>query len=64
MAGLYAARRRIIPTLPWRTFAPPLTLEAATQTFVNHYNNHRGYKHPGSVTPDDACFGLALAILK
>ena len=41
----------------------PGALEAATGDFIDHHNNHRCHESIGNVTPDDACFGRADAII-
>ena len=42
----------------------PGALEAAIETFVDHYNHRRVHESLGNVTPADAYFGRAPAILK
>ncbi len=42
----------------------PGALEAAIETFVDHYNHCRVHESLGNVTPADAYFGRAPAILK
>ena len=39
-------------------------LEAQIGAFIDHYNNHRYHESLGNVTPADAYFGRAQAILK
>ena len=56
MAWFYAAE--------WPTFAPPLTLEAQIEAFVEYYNHQRYHESLGNVTPADAYFGRAPAIIK
>ena len=38
-------------------------LEAAIGDFIDHYNNHRCHESIGNVTPADAYFGRAEAII-
>jgi len=42
----------------------PGALEAAIGEFVDHYNNHRCHESIGNVTPADAYFGRAEAIIR
>jgi len=42
----------------------PGDLEAQIGAFIDHYNNHRYHESLGNVTPADAYFGRAQAILK
>jgi len=42
----------------------PGDLEAQNAAFVEHYNNQRYHESLSNVTPADACFGRAPAIIK
>jgi transposase InsO family protein len=41
----------------------PGDLDAAIGDFIDHYNNHRCHESIGNVTPADAYFGRAEAII-
>jgi hypothetical protein len=45
-------------------YFPRGDLEAQIEAFIEHYNHRRYHESLGNVTPADACFGRAEAIIK
>ena len=59
-AGTRPAKNRIL----LENYFLPGDLEAQIEAFVEHYNHQRYHESLNNVTPADAYFGRALAIIK